>query len=144
LREIIFAVCAAESYLFEWVRKDALKDEFRLLTHYFPVNQGFIGITKRWKQVINHLYEDGIITGKPNFGEHYFEEFVELVDFRNGLVHGRASRPDSDGVADAERPEPTTEQLSQRGPGWAVQVVTDVIKKLHEAVGTSPPEWISA
>jgi hypothetical protein len=142
-REIIFAVCAIESYLFEWVRNEALKGEFKLLAHYFPVDQGFMGITKRWKQVINHLFEDGTIPGKPNFGEQYWKEFTELVDFRNGLVHGGASRPDSDGVAEAERPEPTMEQLTQCAPGWAVRVVADVIKKLHGAVGTSPPEWIN-
>lgn len=142
-REIIFAVCAIESYLYEWVRNQALKGELKLLPHYFPVDQGFSGITKRWKQVINHLYEDGTITGKPNFREQYWKEFTDLVDFRNGLVHGGASRPDSDGVAEAERPEPTMEQLNQCAPGWPVKVVADVIKKLHGAVGTAPPDWIN-
>jgi len=142
LREIIFAVCAIESYLFEWVRDNALKGEFRFLNHYFPFNQRPTGIVERWKQVINHLYEDGTIIGKPTFGEHYWEEFTDLVDFRNGLVHGRASRPDAEGISDAERPEPTAEQLQQCRSGWAVKVVTDVIKKLHEAVGTPLPDWI--
>lgn len=58
-REIIFAVCAVESYLFEWVRDKVLNGEFRLLTHYFPVSQRPIGIVERWKLVINHLLEDG-------------------------------------------------------------------------------------
>jgi hypothetical protein len=144
LREIIFAVCTVESYLFEWVRDDVLNGKFRLLTHYFPVNQRPIGITERWKQVINHLHEDGSIPGKPNFGEHYWEEFIKLVDFRNGLVHGRASRPETAGLSEAELPEPTAEELLEKGHGWAVKVVREVIKKLHEAVGTIPPGWITA
>lgn len=143
LREIIFAVCAVESYLFEWVRNDILNGEFRLLTHYFPVNQKPIGITERWKQVINHLHEDGTITGKPSFGESYWEEFIELVDFRNGLVHGRASRPDTAGLPEAEQPGPTAEELLQKGRGWAVKVTINLIKKLHEAVGTIPPDWLT-
>ena len=143
-REIIFAICAVESYLFEWVRDKVLNCEFRLLTHYFPVNQRRIGIVERWKQVINHLHEDGTISGKPNYEETYWKEFTDLVDFRNGLVHGRASRPDSEGVSEEERPQPTVEQLQQRGSGWPVKVASDVIKKLHEAVGTPPPDWISS
>lgn len=84
----------------------------------------------------------GSIPGKPNYSEQYWKEFTELIDFRNGLVHGRASRPDTEGLSDAEKPEPTSEQLAQIGPGWAVKVAADVIKKLHEAVGTPPPAWI--
>ena len=119
LREIIFAVCAVESYLFEWVR-GVLHGEFRLLNHYFPANRDGrgIGIVERWKQVINHLHDDGTISAKPSFGEQYWEEFKDLVNFRNGLVHGRASRPDIEGLTEAEKPEPTQEQLKQKGSGW--------------------------
>lgn len=35
-REIVFTVCIAENYLFEWVRDDVLDQEFRLVDHYFP------------------------------------------------------------------------------------------------------------
>jgi hypothetical protein len=148
-REIIFAVCAVESYLFEWVRDKALNNNPHRLNHYFPVNfpvdrkKRFMGIVERWNYVIEHLHEDGTITGLPNFGEHYWEEFRELVDFRNGLVHGRASRPDTDGLAEAERPEPTPQQLAEKAPGWAVKLVVNLITKLHDAVGTTPPEWIT-
>jgi hypothetical protein len=143
-REIVFAVCAVESYLFEWVR-EVLNGEFRRLNHYFPPSREGrgVGIVERWKQVLNHLHEDGTITRKPTFGEDYWEEFRELVDFRNGLVHGRASRPETEGQSDPEKPEPTWEQLAQKQAGWAVNVVVEeVIRKLHEAVGTTPPDWL--
>jgi hypothetical protein len=129
LREIIFAVCAVESYLFEWVRDSVLNGEFWLLMHYFPVKQRRLGIVERWKEVINHLHKDGIITGKPTYGEQYWKEFTDLVDFRNGLVHGLTSRPDTEGLQEAEKPEPTQEQLAQKTSGWAVKVVVNLITK---------------
>jgi hypothetical protein len=143
-REIIFAVCAAESYLLEWVRNQALNHNPLRFNHYFPVNQRHIGIRDRWQKVIKQLHEDDTITGIPNFGEHYWEEFGELVDFRNGLVHGRASRPDTEGLAEAEKPEPTPQQLAEKPSGWPVKVVVNLITELHRAVGTTPPDWIRA
>jgi hypothetical protein len=35
-REIVFAVCAVESYLLEWVRDDVLSRNFAALNTYFP------------------------------------------------------------------------------------------------------------
>ena len=46
-REIVFAVCIAENYLFEWVRDDVLHREFRLVDHYFPAEGRKIGVTDR-------------------------------------------------------------------------------------------------
>jgi hypothetical protein len=35
-RETLFAVCCAESYLFEWVRDEVLKGKYDELAKYFP------------------------------------------------------------------------------------------------------------
>lgn len=57
-REIVFAVCSAESYLLEWVRDDIFKGKkLQRLTHYFPVDGRHLGIVERWKEVLRHLYE---------------------------------------------------------------------------------------
>ena len=141
-REIIFAVCAIESYLFEWVRDEVLKKDFPLLDVYFPVTTRRIGIGERWKEVIKSLRRDNRIIGEPTFTESYWKEFRELVDFRNGLVHGGASRPDTEGLTKEQQPQPTSEQLQAVKPGWAVGVVATAIGKLHEAVHTPPPTWI--
>ena len=111
-REIVFAVCAAESYLSEWVRDEVLKSDFgsRRLNHYFPVKKN-IGIVDRGRYVIEHLNEDGTISGQPDWVNPFWLEFTKLVDFRNGLVHGRASRPDTEGLKPNEKPEPTVEDL---------------------------------
>jgi hypothetical protein len=144
-REIVFAVCAIESYLLEWVRDEVLNRNFQLLKHYFPIatKQRYLGIDERWKEVINHLYEDQTIFNKPSFGEHYWEQFRLLIDLRNGLLHGRASRPDNARLPPDERPLPTITQLVHMSQGWPVQVVAEVIRKLHSALGTLPPKWIS-
>lgn len=145
-REIVFAVCAAESYLLEWVRDGILESDFRSprLNHYFPVDskKKSLGIVERWRNVIEHLNEDGTISGLPDLGQAFWSDFNKLVDFRNGLVHGRASRPDTEGLKPKEKPEPTVEELQKLTKGWATKVVEQLIRTLHEAVGTSPPNWL--
>ena len=140
-REILFAVCAVESYLVEWVRDQVLKKDLKHLGSYFPPNQR-IGIVDRWKKVIDHLHKDSTIPRKPSYGESYWKDFTDLVDLRNGLVHGIASKPER--VTEEEKPKLTAVQLQEIHPGWAVKVAANVIRKLHDAVGTSPPKWISS
>jgi hypothetical protein len=142
-REIVFAVCAVESYLLEWARDSVLKGDFRRLNHYFPADsKAWKGVVGRWRTVVDHLYEDGNISGRPDWGHHSWARFADLVNFRNGLVHGRASRPDNDGLTERERPEPRAEQLAGLGPGGATNIVAEVIRVLHQAVGTPPPDWL--
>jgi hypothetical protein len=143
-REIIFAVCVIESYLLEWVRDFALKGNFKRLKHYFPTSkkERRVGIVDRWKNVINDLHEDGTIPDKPDFGLRYWEDFQTLVAFRNGFVHGGVSRPKSNTSIPEDRPKPTLQQLNELQSRWALAVVAEVIRKLHEAVNTPPPEWL--
>ena len=54
-REVVFAVCCIESYLFEWVRDDVLNREFSSLQNYFP-DDHLRGIRERWKEVIKTLH----------------------------------------------------------------------------------------
>jgi hypothetical protein len=146
-REIVFAVCAIESYLVEWVRDEILNSNYQRLRHYFPIEQKrFLGITARWQQIVNRLAIDRAIPAKPEFGEApYWKQFEKLVLFRNGLVHGRASRPDSNMMRDhRERPGPTIGDLVKMYQGWPVSVVAEVIRKLHAAAGTNSPEWLDA
>src|SRR5437016_1725000 len=56
-REIIFSVCAAESYLFEWVRDEVLNRNFSELKSYFLPGKRR-GITEKWKEIPKQLYRD--------------------------------------------------------------------------------------
>ncbi len=140
-REIVFAVCFAESYLFEWVRDELLQADFEKLTRYFPVEDRR-GIKQRWKEVIKQLVTDGLIKKSPDFVEKYWQEFRTLVDFRDGLVHANASRPDSGQIEEKMRTFPAAHILENLEPGWPTNTVKELVSRLHHAVGTIPPEWL--
>jgi len=93
-REIVFAVYLVESYLFEWVRSTVLQGDRIAITRYFPPGV-YRSVTDKWKEVLKALFEDGRIANVPMFDHPYWHDFTKLVEYRNGLVHARASRPDS-------------------------------------------------
>ena len=140
-REILFAVCCAESYLLEWVRDQVLKCDFERLKTYFPAGARR-GVNEKWKEIPSQLRKDGLIPTAPDLGGPHGEEWSRLIDYRDGLVHARASRPEADSLPDQERPIPPTSLLSQMARGWAVRVVIERIKRLHNAIGTPYPPWL--
>jgi hypothetical protein len=143
-REITFSVAAAESYLLEWVRDEALKRDFARLDAYFqPVPPGkHRSVTDKWKEITRLLVSDGQIASAPSFTGKTWQNFHRLVDFRNGLIHARISRPQTAGLSESQLPFPTIEQLQTLEPGWAVGVVTALIRELHVATGTEEPDWL--
>jgi len=141
-REIVFAVCCAESYLLEWVRDQVLKSDFEKLKRYFPPGKRR-GVTEKWRAIPGQLKDDGLVPAIPDLGGSHGEDWKKLIDYRDGLVHARASRPETDSLPDQERPIPSTSSLSQIGPGWAVRVVVERIKRVHNAAGTPYPSWLS-
>ena len=91
-REILYAVCFAESYLVEWVRDAVLEGDFDKLSIYFPPGMKK-GVCEKWKSTLKNLHKDGLISSIPDFSQKYWQDFSDLFDMRNGLVHARASRP---------------------------------------------------
>src|SRR5215211_425462 len=87
-REVVFAVCFAESYLFEWVRDQVLdKRDFgqlvKDLNYYFPPAGRKRAIREKWKEVPKRLFKDGRITGTPDPSQRDWENFLKLLDIRN-------------------------------------------------------------
>jgi hypothetical protein len=142
-REIIFAVCCAESYLLEWVRDEALNQDFARLEKYFKLGDGH-GVRKKWKEVPKQLHTDRLVAGHPDYGKPFWQSFDRLVDYRNGLVHAGASRPDSNVLApeDKAKPEPTPHDLEAMPQGWPTRVVVALVRELHASVGTTSPTWL--
>jgi hypothetical protein len=140
-REIVFAVCFAESYLLEWVRDEVLKGDFPRFDRYF-VPGTWESVVEKWQDIPKKLLADGLIAAAPNLGEAYWEEWRTLVTYRNGLVHARASRPESGSQPEAKHPMPSKGDLDQLVAGWAVRIVVTLVRRLHDAVGTSPPAWL--
>ncbi|SPE43650.1 hypothetical protein SBA7_1620010 [Candidatus Sulfotelmatobacter sp. SbA7] len=145
-REILFSVAAAESYLFEWVRDEVLNRDFARLNEYFPPDKRTRkrGVLEKWQYTTEKLARKGLISSKPSFAGETWQEFDCLVGFRNGLLHARASRPQSAGLPDEEMPVPSMEDFQKMEPGWAVGVITAVIRDLHAAAGTKPPDWFGS
>lgn len=142
-REITFSVAAVESYLLEWVRDEVLKRDFVLLDTYFPPGE-HRPVTEKWKETMKVLASNGLIQSAPSFAGKTWAEFRRLVEFRNGLVHVRASRPQTVGLSEIQMPVPSMEDLQALEPGWAVGVITALIRELHMATGTEEPDWLGS
>jgi hypothetical protein len=140
-REIVFAVCAAESYLLEWVRDEVLKGDYGELDRFFPRGRR-AGVWERFKIVTNDLLTAGLIGRKPDFGGSTWNAFYQLLCYRDALVHGAASRPESGDQPVDPQGKWNVGFLSSLSPGWAVSVVFDLIGALHTSAGTSPPDWL--
>jgi hypothetical protein len=139
----VFAAACAESYLFEWVRDEVLKHDYRALETYFPPGT-FRPITDKWKEVPKQLKAEGRIRDVPPLGGGTaWPDFGLLVEFRNGLLHARSSRPETAGLPEASLPRPSMQQLDDLASGWAVGVVRQLILELCSAAGTPPPEWLN-
>lgn len=142
-REILFSVACAESFLLEWVRDQILKHDHPSLDLYFPPGK-YRPIECKWKEVPRQLKEHGRIPSVPNLGGgSAWSDFQDLIAFRNGLLHGRASRPETPGLSPPSRPVPSMEKLRSLSPGWACGVVRRLIEELNAAAGLSPPDWIA-
>jgi hypothetical protein len=140
-REILFAVCAAESYIFEWVRDIVLKHDFQRLSAYFP-SDAKRGVTAKFKEVPRALQGDGLVQAILDCGGSEFADFRRLVELRDGLVHARASRPSTGGLPEESRPVPSKNELDILPAGWATEVVRRLLGKLHQDTQTPRPDWL--
>lgn len=96
----------------------------------------------KWKNIPKKLRDDGLISDAPNLGETYWEEWLKLVDYRNGLIHAQASRPETKSQPKEEKPLPSKTILEETSADWAVRPVVNLVRRLHDAAGMSPPTWL--
>ena len=141
-REIIFAVCAAESYILEWVRDEVLNRDFQKLNIYFPPGR-WMTVTDKWKEIPKQLLKDRLIRGIPVLEDPgYWGEWLKLIEYRNGLIHARASRPETASLSEKEKPKPSKTILDNMASGWPTRVVAELIRRLHAATGSAMPPWV--
>lgn len=138
-REIIFAVACAESYLFEWVRDEVLKRDYNALNTYF---NGKSGIKCRWKAVTKQLANDKRINISPDYTSKTWQDFINLVDYRDGLIHAVASLPQTDGHPN--KPKPSMEEIDSYAQKKAIDTIKNLILDLNDAAGISAPDWINS
>jgi hypothetical protein len=140
-REILFAVCFAETYLFEWVRDDLLTGGHKDLTEYFPTIKKR-GVREKWKSVPKQLQSDNVIDSVPDLSGSFWKEFCDLVDLRDGLVHARASRPSISGQEPNEEPWPSENLLVEMEAGWPTKVVFNLVECFHNHANKPIPTWL--
>ena len=144
-REIIFACCCAEAFLFEWVRDEVLQRRFDAVDQYFPPRtpgRRQPGLREKWKKIPKQLLADGRIAGVPEMYDLLGSDWSTLIDYRDGLIHARSSRPESPNQRTELNPSPTVTGLTGKDPAWAVNTVTGVIRRLCAAAKTPTPPWL--
>jgi hypothetical protein len=137
-REILFAVCFLESYLYEWVLVDVLDRDLDSVEEYFP-SDDTRDPRRKWKEVPKRLLDDQRIKAVPQTGDQHGNEWTRLFLWRNGLVRAGASKPDLD---QENRPVPTKNELDELAPGWALEVALERVHRLHEAADMPLPRWL--
>jgi hypothetical protein len=143
-REILFATCFLESYVFEWTRQIV---QIENINDYFPPthrsSEGLRyrrSLKKKWKEVPKELYDDGKISANPQLD---LSKLGTLLRYRHGLVHAAASRPATDAQPKETKPFPPKKALKQLKPGWALAIAIDLVQQLHKALNSAPPEYCS-
>jgi hypothetical protein len=141
-REILFSVAFGESYIIEWVRDEVLKGDYRRFQNYFRAEEKLDAITK-WKVIPKWLCHSKLIPKRLDLGKTYWEEWLRLVHYRDGLVHAVSSRPDSPSLPEIEKPLPALDVLAKLTPGWAIKTAVQLVKVLHETMATPLPSWVT-
>ncbi len=140
-REIVFSVAFAESYLLEWVRDSILKSDFEKLKLYFPPDRRR-GVKEKWKEIPKKLKQDGLLLETPDLSGRFWFDWTTLVEYRDGLLHARASRPLTSGQPKYEKPVPDGVTLSQIEPGWPIRVTVTMIEEFHREAKIVVPDWL--
>ena len=134
-REILFAVCFAEAYIVEWALHDIFHGDTRKFQTYFPHGRRRRSAIDKWREVPDELHRDGVIPRAPKRRAAYWQRFQELSEERDLLVHAVISRPE-----DASHEARTNLTIVE--PGWAIRTAVDLVRNLHETLGTDPPGWL--
>ena len=92
------------------------------------------------EKVPKELVKRGLGLRVPDLGGEEWQDFTRLLDFRNGLLHGRSSRPDTLELPEDHRPFPSPEDLQAMKPGDALETVLTQIRSLCVATGHAPPD----
>jgi hypothetical protein len=147
-REILFAVCTLESYLFEWTRDILLlkypdEAEWRAkLNEYFPRTSNN-PITDNWKNVPKKLCRLGLIKATPALSGQTWQMFREKVyKYRNALIHAAVSWPKLEVTSLPPAPDYWKAELGALPAGWAIEIVATLIRELNNKAGTATPDWL--
>jgi len=147
-REIIFSICFAETYLFEWTRGKVEKNK---INEYFPYEDSKEkvpapyrhrwrrSLIKNWKKLLTELFKEGKIGCDPKLKT---TDFKWLIEYRNHLVHAHVSRPRSPSQPPESNPKISPEDINKLSPGRARDIVKTLVLDLHNALGSKLPDYL--
>jgi len=142
-REILFAACFAETYIFEWTRRKLQIEE---INDYFPPKPRFEKdpryrrtLVEKWRDVPRELFEAGKIRTEPKLD---ISRLGQLAKFRHGLVHAAGSRPATEVQSRKTKPFPAKGDLKKLSAGWAVRIAADLVFDLHKTLGESADAYL--
>lgn len=144
-REIIFACCFAETFIFEWTQKSVKK--IKSIDDYFPPERRKNDLRyrrdlkKKWKEVPKELYQAGEIGVNPTLE---LSRFGDLLRYRHGLIHASGSRPQpaTDAQPSKTNAFPTKGDMKKLRAGWAVSIVFDLVSELCDQLGEPKPNYL--
>jgi hypothetical protein len=96
-------------------------------------------LKQKWAQIPKELYNSKKIPILPALD---LSDLETLLKYRHGLIHAAASRPFSSPQQSVTKPFPAKEDLKKLKPGWAVKIAVYLVMKLHQDLGTTPPEFL--
>jgi hypothetical protein len=131
-REVIFAICFAEAYIVEWALHDVFEGDVQRFEMYFPRGRRRRSAIDKWREVPDEMHRDGVIPKAPKRRAAYWQRFQELSEERDRLVHAVISRPE----------DRSAMKLADVPAGWAIRTAVNLVKNLHETLGTKVPAWM--
>ena len=138
-REIVFAACFLETYLYEWVRNHGTN----FLEKYFVKDIGgkyFAGSLKdKWKYIPPDLAKKLVVTKDLKLD---LSGLGTLINLRNGFIHAKASKLYNSSTKKKDQPCPTQEKLENIKSGWAVAVAEKLVISLNEKMNSNAPSYL--
>lgn len=140
-KEVICAVCFLETFLFEWVRDEILKKDYKALDTFFPPGRA-MGISGKCNRVFRDLLKENKIKEIPNWGTAPWANFKRLVAIRDALIHAAVSRPFQDDDSATEEKLPEVSNFIGLEAGWALNVVTTLAVEFYKAAHMDVAPWL--
>ena len=142
-REIVFAVCFLESYIYEWVRNygtNYLAKYFTDTAKNFDGEFYTNGLKNKWKYIPPEIANE---LGEAKDIKLDLSGLGRLIKLRNGFIHAKASKLYNSSTKKKDQPVPTQEELDNNiNSGWAVSVAENLVISLHEKMNSDAPIYL--
>ena len=141
-REIVFAACFLESYIYEWVRNYGAN---YIIKYFSTTAKNADGkcytrkLKNKWKYIPPEMAKE---LGVAKDVKLDLSGLGTLIVLRNGFVHAATSKLYNAFTVKEAQPVPSQEQLGLIKSGWAASVAENLIISLHEQIDSNAPGYL--